>query len=579
MKLKIFQTLPFFLIFLIQFTTQAQNKEEGFGNPLPQSSSISSVFGEPRSNHFHSGIDFRTNSDTGLVVVAPYDGSISRIKVGFTGYGNALYLEHSNGLSTVYGHLERFAPAIESHITKVQYANQKNDIEDFPERELLCIQKGDTIGFTGNTGGSTGPHLHYEIRETKSQNPIDPIARGLYYLPDNIAPVIARLIIYEVTEIDGCLLFRRFKGIKVQKGKELYTIENNGLETLPKKIAFGLIADDRINEQKGTFAIASAVMKLDGQDYFGYNLDEFSYTETRFANAFIDYEAKKMKYGEIVKLFAESNCPISVYRLNSSCGVVTVDTTKGQLFEIKVMDHNGNSSRLQFALRPKSTIKPNQLAIKDTTRQVIAIPTKHTTLNYNGIQLTIPEKALYAPTLVEIKDTTLVGDLAISRSVAIGLNTIPLQKPVRIELNLKQMGVNITDRVYLARLLGSKGISYAGGIVKDSLLSTSTREFGVFALARDTTPPLIKPRNFQDGENVSEQRYLYYHISDSETGVASYQAYIDGEWAAMYYEPKEQTLRYNLSSLRLQPGLSHNIRIVCTDQVGNITELTNNFIW
>jgi len=579
MKSKIFLCIPFCFLLSHQLTAQAQNKEEGFGNPLPQSSSISSVFGEPRTNHFHSGIDFRTNSDTGMVVVAPYDGWIARIKVGFTGYGNALYLDHRNGYSTVFGHLERFAPAIEKYIEKVQYANQKNDIEEFPEKELLCIQKGDTIGYSGNTGGSTGPHLHYEVRETKSQNPIDPIERGFYALPDNIAPEITRLVIYEVTEVEGISMLRRFKGLKVHKTKGYYTVDTQGLSALPKKIAFGLIAEDRINDQKGTFAIACATIKIDGNVLFGYKIDEFSYAETRFANTFIDYEAKRMKYGEIVKLFSESSWPISVYRKNINGGVVTIDTINSQQFEIVVMDHNGNDAMLQFRLNPKKTVSVGLPSLVDSTRQVFAIPTKQANLSYKGVRLTVPENALYAPTLLEIKDTDLIGNHAISKSLAIGSNTIPLQKPVKIEVNLRELGVNVTDRVYLARIQGTKEISFVGSIISDSTIIGETREFGVFALARDTTPPLVKPKNFQDGEDVSEQQYLFFEISDVGSGVASYQASVDGEWAAIYFEPKEQTLRYKLSSIHLQPGLSHNIRIDCADQTGNITEITNNFRW
>lgn len=579
MKSKIFLCIPFCFLLLPQLTTQAQNKEQGFGNPLPQSSSISSVFGEPRTNHFHSGIDFRTNSDTGMVVVAPYDGWIARIKVGFTGYGNALYLDHRNGYSTVYGHLERFAPTIEKYIEKVQYANQKNDIEEFPEKELLCIQKGDTIGYSGNTGGSTGPHLHYEVRETKSQNPIDPIERGLYALPDDIAPEITRLVIYEVLEVDGTPLFRRMKGIKVHKGKGYYTADTQGLDALPKKIAFGIIAEDRINDQKGSFATASATLKINGNELFGYKIDEFSYTETRYANTFIDYEAKRLKYGEIVKLFSEPNCPISLYKKNKTSGVVTVDTIKSQQFEIRVVDHNGNDATLQFRLNPKKTVSAGVPSIIDSTRQVYAIPTKKASISCNGVRVTVPEKALYAPALLSIKDTDLIGDQAISKSFAIGSNTIPLQKSITIEVSLRDFGVRITDRVYLARLQGKKEISFVGSAISDSTVVGETREFGIFALARDTTPPLVKPKNFQDGEDVSEQQYLFFEISDEGSGVASYQAYVDGEWAAIYFEPKDHTLRYKLSTLHLQPGLSHNIRIDCVDQTGNTTEITNNFRW
>ena len=580
MNTKIFLSIPIYFVFSLNSPTQAQNKEVGFGNPLPQSSSVSSVFGEPRTNHFHSGIDFRTNRDTGMVVIAPYDGWVSRIKLGFSGYGKALYLDHRNGYSTVFGHLERLSPAIEKYIEDVQYANQKNDIEEFPEKEILCIQKGDTIGYTGNTGGSSGPHLHYEIRETKTQKPIDPLTKGLYYLPDNIAPEIKRLVIYEAMEIDGVNYFRRFKGVKAYKGKSgTYLINAEDINALPKRIALGIIAEDRMNNQKGTFAVASATARLNGNAYFSFKIDEFSFTETRYANAFTDYAAKKEDFGEIVKLFTEQNCPLSVYEKNENNGIIAVDTIQSQLFHIRILDHNGNDASLRFRLSPKRTISLGLPTIIDSSRQAIALPSKQTHLNYRGVKLTIPAKALYAPSLVEIKDTDLVGEHAISRSFMVGPNTIPLHKSVKIEVRVTDWGVNTKDRVYIARLQGTKGISYAGGVFTDSTIATDIREFGVFALARDTTPPLIKPKNFVDGDAVTDQQYLFFKIADEGSGIASYQVSVDGEWAAIEYEPKEQLLRYKLLSTRIQPGISHTIRIVCTDQTGNLTETTNSFIW
>ncbi len=580
MKSKIFFCTTFCIAFSLNSPLQAQNKNEGFGNPLPQSSSISAVFGEPRNNHFHSGIDFRTNRDTGMVVIAPYDGWITRIKVGYTGYGNALYLDHRNGYSTVYGHLERFAPVVEKFIEDCRYISQKNDLEEFPDNERLCVKKGDTIAYSGNTGGSTGPHLHYEIRRTKTQNPIDPIASGLYSLPDNIAPEISKLIIYDVVEIDGSYFYRRFSALKVHKEKAgVYSVNTDGINALPKNIAFGIMAEDRINDQRGTFAIAATTLRINGIEHFAYIINEFSYTETRFANAFIDYAAKKEKFGGIVKLFSESNCPLSIYEKNVNNGTVAVDTNKKTLFEINTMDHNGNETFLRFSLASKRTTASLLPSISNPDRMTIALPTAQSQLHHRGVKVTIPAKALYGPSVVEIRDSDLIGLQAISRSFSIGPNTIPLQKAIKIEVNLGAMGVNTMDRIYLARLQGAKGIAFIGNAINDSTIVADTREFGTFAVARDTTPPLIKTKNFVDGEVVSDQKYLFFEIDDLGSGIAGFQAYIDNEWAAIDYEPKEKTLRYKLRSNRVQPGISHIIRVVCNDNTGNVSEVITNFIW
>ena len=580
MSVKIFS---FSLVGMILIPTilLSQSPNSGFSNPLPDNNGVSSVFGEPRTDHFHSGIDFRTNGDTGMVVVAPYDGWLSRIKVSTLGYGNVVYIDHPNGYTTVYGHLERFSAKLEDYVDGLQYEQQKWDIEDFPEPGLLCIQKGDTIGFSGNTGGSTGPHLHYEVRISKNQHPIDPLSQGFYDLKDETAPQIKRLVLYEVVGYGDTVLFRRIRGIKTNReGGVGYSANLDKEKLLPKRIAFGIIADDKIDNQKGTFDVTYGSLKQNGKMDFAFKLTEFSYAETRYANAFTDYEAKSLKYGEIIKLFRESNDPLSIYSVNVNGGIFELDTTKTESFEISVADHNRNVSSLRFNLSPKHLYNPAPLVINNPKTQIIVEPLKSATLTMGGVTATIPANALYGPAIVELGDTSCQCNQSLCKAFFVGSPTIALQRPIKIEVNLKMLGIKTTDRIYVARFTRSRRIAYAGGIVsEDSTITMETRNFGVFTIARDTTPPLLQATNFSDGDNVDGEQYLMFKIDDEDTGIASYSAFVDGKWVAVAYEPKEKQLRLKLSAKHIQPGITHIIMIQCTDLLGNKTEKNYGFHW
>ncbi len=580
MSIKIFSFSLAGILFLPTLLL-SQNQNTGFSSPIPDNNGVSSVFGEPRTDHFHSGIDFRTNSDTGMAVIAPYDGWVSRIKVGHVGYGNAIYIDHPNGYSTVYGHLERFSPMLESYVDKLQYEQQKSDIEDFPEAGLLCIQKGDTIGFSGNTGGSTGPHLHYEVRITKNQNPIDPLSQGFYDLKDETAPQIRRLVLYEVVGYGDTILFRRITGIKTEKERGTnFTVNMEKERVLPRRIAFGIIADDKIGDQKGTFAVTLGSLKQDGKVAFAFKLTEFSYAETRYSNAFTDYEAKVLNFGNIIKLFAERNDPLTVYSINQNGGIFELDTAKTHSFEISVADHNRNISTLRFSLSPKQLYEPKPLVIQNPKTQIIAEPMSSSTLQVNGITVTIPAKALYGPAIVEVGESDNSCDQALCKAFSIGSSSIALQKPVKVQINLSFLGVKTTDRIYLARFTRSRHISYiSSNIGIDSTLTAETKNFGVFTIARDTTPPLLQPSNFSDGDDVGGEHYLKFKMQDDGSGIASYSAFVDDNWIAVAYEPKENQLRLKLSAKHIQPGIIHTIVVQCNDFTGNKTVEKYSFRW
>ena len=163
-----------FLFFISVSMAQNSYPQDYFQSPLEIPLILSGTFAELRSNHFHSGLDIKTQQQSGLKVMAAASGFVSRIKVSHFGYGKALYITHPNGYTTVYAHLQNFNPEIDAYIKHRQYKNESYEIELFPKAGELLVNNGDIVAYSGNTGGSGGPHLHFEIRN-KQEHPMNPM--------------------------------------------------------------------------------------------------------------------------------------------------------------------------------------------------------------------------------------------------------------------------------------------------------------------------------------------------------------------------------------------------------------------
>lgn len=397
-----------FLFFIFYASVFAQNQypKDYFRSPLDIPMQLSGNFGELRPNHFHAGFDIKTQKIEGLNVYAVADGYVSRIKISTFGYGKAIYITHPNGYTTVYGHLKFATPFIENYIKANQYLEKKYEIELFPKPDELVIKQGDIIALSGNTGGSDGPHLHFEIRDTQTEKAINPIFFGFdSQLKDTKRPMITNLVVYPIDE----------NAIVNQSKNPLLlslSLQNDGSYISDKvlatgKIGFGINAYDTYDvawDRNGIFKVESF---LNGKPYLGYQFDTFAFDEARYINAFIDYPRYKRMAQRVQKLFMKKPYPLSIIQPNNTDGIIDVLPNITQIYRIEVSDFNENKSVINIPIQFSSTPAMDTLKLKKTPYFIKA--NKDYNFEKENMSVFIPAGTFYEDFYLDfdVKDSTL----------------------------------------------------------------------------------------------------------------------------------------------------------------------------
>ena len=313
----------YYFIFLLSVLALGQNHypKDYFRSPLDIPLQLSGNFGELRPNHIHSGFDFKTQQKEGLNVFAAADGYVSRIKISQSGYGKAIYITHPNGYTTVYGHLKCAVGEIEKYIKKEQYKKQTYEIELLLNPEYLPIKKGEIIALSGNTGGSDGPHLHFEIRDTQSEKIINPMFFGFdAVLTDTKAPSVSSLLVYPMDENAIVNESKRPISVSLSQQEDGSYLAENVLAT--GKIGFGITTIDFDNVSWNANGIYKVQTFLNGKEYFGYQFDTFAFDETRYVNALIDYAKYKTQGQRVQRLFMKNPFPLSLIQTSEENGLL-----------------------------------------------------------------------------------------------------------------------------------------------------------------------------------------------------------------------------------------------------------------
>ena len=551
------QKLLFLLLFLPIFG-MAQNPypQDYFRAPLDVTLILSGTFGELRSNHFHSGLDIKTQQREGLNVYAIADGYVSRIKVSHFGYGKALYITHPNGYVSVYGHLQKFSPTIEAYIKKLQYEKETFEVEVFPSPSELPVSQSDIVAYSGNTGGSGGPHLHFEIRDN-AERPINPLLFGIE-IQDHTSPTIKEVYAYPISKdahVNHSREKQKLRLIAQQNGD--YSVEN--IQAYGK-IGFGIETIDRQDLATNQNGVNNIQGIFNGNVMFEIDFKRFSFDETRHLNRLIDYKHYKEEKTRIQKLFVEPENPLSMYKNLDNNGYLRVEDSTNSVYKIKVNDYHNNASWVTVNIEGQ---KAKDVKSKsDSITPFFIYAKKSNELLNKNIAVTFPENTFYDDFYI---DFSVSND-----TLTLHEDIVPVRDNFSITFDITNYQKPESEKLYIARLVGYKKQYpiYSTTYRKENALTTYTKTLGTYALVMDTLSPKIKPMNFSTGKWLSKYRFLKIKIEDKESGISSYRATINGKWILMEYDYKKNELTYDFND-GVSSETENNLKVIVTDNVGN----------
>ncbi|WP_313804614.1 M23 family metallopeptidase [Flavobacterium sp.] len=544
---------------------QNQNyPKDYFQSPLNIPLYASGSFGELRGNHFHSGLDLKTNQREGLPVFAAADGFVSRIKISEGGYGKAIYITHPNGYTSVYAHLKRFEGAIGDYIRRKQYAQKSYEVELFPMAGELKVTKGETIALSGNSGSSGGPHLHFEIRDSKTEEIINPMYFGFDILmPDSKTPIINELVVYAIG--DSSVVNKTQRPIPV--GLSLQHDGSYLAEKISAKgnIAFAVNTYDQSDKNYNWNGIHKAETFLNGSKLYGYEFDRFAFDETRYVNNFIDYHRYKTLRQTVQRLFFKKKYPFSLISKNLKDGQIRVLPNQTFNYRIEISDFHGNKRMINVPIQYSD-------ALPTSTNKLVTTPYFVKAKNDNSytkdnISVFIPENAFYDDFYLnfEVKDNVLY----------LHDETVPVHKNITVTFDVSNMtGLN-KEKAFISRKDGAKK-EFFTTYKKDNLFSARTKDLGEFFIAIDTIAPKIYRPNFTEGDNLDEKDSISIHISDDFSGIKEYNAYLNGKWILMDYDYKTKRLVHFFSDAVFDDK-KNELKVVVSDKMGNSTIFETHF--
>ena len=556
----------FVLFFLASFTTFAQKKYPNnyFRSPLDIPLKISGTFGELRNNHFHAGIDIKTNHRTGLKVYATADGYVSRIKVALWGYGKTIYITHPNGYTSVYAHLSKFGDGIQEYVKNIQYQKESYETGNmYPEENKILVKKGEIIAYSGRTGGYVAPHLHYEIRDTKTEHIINPMLLGLK-IQDSIAPRINKLIAYSIGS--NSRINRSTKKQSLSIKKDTLNSYITSRISASGKIGFGINAYDLLGKESNKNGVYSIEMLVNGKRHYYHDLETFSFPESKYINLLIDYPHYASYKSRIQKTFLEKENKLSIYKGLINDGIIDVKEGFNYQVDIITKDFKGNTSSIRIpviGLKSESILEQKN----DTTNYKIS-KIKFQKFTKNGVTVAFPKNTFYEDVFI---------DFSVNGTIAeIHKPNIPLDKNFTITFDSIMYENSDIDNIYIANINNKRYPYYQKTRKRSNKLFTTTKNLGKYTLLIDNLEPKIYNPNFKNGDWVSRLKYLTIKISDSQSGIKSYKAYIDDEWVLMEYDLKNKKLSYDFSDKKLV-GSKHIFKLVVSDNVGNTNIYNSTF--
>ena len=552
-------------------------RQDYFMAPINIPMFLSGSFGELRSNHFHSGIDIKTQGVTGHRIFASAEGYVSRIKVEAAGYGNTLYITHPAGYTTVYAHLDRFREDIADYVRELQYKQEKHGLNIYPEKEKWKVEKGEFIALSGSSGYSFGPHLHFEIRNAANQAPMNVLLFG-FDIEDNVAPRVRSIYLYPMGEkghVNGTGGKQRFPVEADSAGyilKDMQELKANG------RMGFGIEAFDYLNGANNRCGIYSIIMLIDGDMKYHWEMNQFTFSESRYINSYIDYEEKQKNSRLVQKTYIEPNNRLGLYQYVEDEGIFDFSAVREFQVRFILEDAYANSTEISFTVRGgQSYTRPPSSPINDFIRKFSWDSPNE--FRKKDVVLTIPKGSLYKKLDFTYKKTEALEGCWSPVHHIHHIYT-PMHLSAELAIQADSLPENLRDKAYLGYLNGEEAhMEAAGGAWEDGMVRSKIRSFGRYTVLLDTIDPEVKPLNLGVSRNMSSKTSIRFRVRDQQSGIKSYEGYIDNHWVLIEYDLKNNLVFYRFDPERLERGKNHELELYIIDNKNNIAYYYTDFYW
>ncbi|MBU0939860.1 MAG: M23 family metallopeptidase [Bacteroidetes bacterium] len=555
----------FFLVFTGLTNAQTTYPQDYFGFPLDVPMQLSGNFGELRPNHFHAGFDFKTQQREGLKVYSVGEGYVSRIKISSFGNGKAIYITHPNGYTTVYCHLKNADGVIDDYIKKAQYKEQSYEIELFPKATDLVIKKGQVIAFSGNTGSSEGPHLHFEFRDSKTEKIINPMLFGFdKYSQDSKKPTLSAVYVYPIDAKTVVNQSKRPLLLNLVLQKDGTYLANKVVAN--GKIGFGISAVDYDNVSFNKNGVYKVQSFINGKPNFGYQFDTYSFDDMRYINALVDYPKYKKTYQRVQKLFMANPYKLSIIQTDETNGVVTVVPNLSAICRIELSDFYGNKTVVSIPITYDTAtsivdkeVVPSNYFVKVNKDNIFA---------KDNMSVFFPAGTFYEDFDMNFD---VKGDVLFLHD-----DSVPVHSYFTVTIESDKYTAAQKGKMFIADIDKSGRKGYNTTTIKGNIFSTRTRELGKYTLASDTVAPTVTITSPIEGKWISSQKTVQFTIGDSGSGIKSYDGYLNGKWILFEHDHKTKKITHNFDDSIVAEG-TNSLKLVVTDNVGNSTTFETQF--
>jgi len=544
-----------------------------FSSPLHIPLSVTGSFAEVRANHLHSGLDFSVQKKEGLPIYAVADGVVSRIKVSPFGFGNALYIDHPNGFTSVYAHMKAYNDTITQYLRSKQYQQKSFEIDLFPfnEKDIIHVRKGQIIGYAGNSGSSEGAHLHFELRDTKTERIINPLLFD-FELADHISPYIDFIKLYPEDNNSYISSSKKAMRLNLRKSpNNIYHLAFGDTISVWGSFSIGVQAFDFNQSPSDRNGFYSLKMFADKAVVFSMQCDSFAFDETRFVNATIDYADSYNTDSRIVKSKKLPGNQLSLFTNTKSKGILNFSDNKTHELLILVADEAGNTCQLRFWAKSQKPLGFTEIPPKP-------FPDSSVLIHYDK-----PGKVKTPEFIVEFPVGSLYEDIHFVHTIkpptkgmysnicVLHNPEAPIHSKIKVSIKADRLPQRLRNKALLARMDREGKKTAVGGTYENGYVTTNTNIFDGYVVVIDTVPPVIKPYP----ENKQSHTMLRFSVSDNFSGIKKYKGEVNGQWALISWDPKNKLMIYLFDKMTKQG--KNTFKLTVEDDKGNKTSYSTSF--